>query len=167
MKAVFIIDFELFSDPLKADIALFRQKIPPHIPVIWTITSEEATKPGRYDGFYQERDRIFTKPDTDATFKTAVDQNGTKLMDYLRHSQITEGYACGATYYGCVMGGAESLRSAGITPAIMRDLTDFDELEAYDHEEAAEDFAKANIKITDSGRVLAALAAPASPRPSF
>ena len=167
MKAVFIIDFELFSDALKAEIALFRQRIPPHIPVIWTITSEDSPKPGQKDGFYPDKDRIFTKPDIEASFDTAVDENGIKLMSYLRQSQITEGYACGATYYGCVFGGAQSLRSVGITPAIMRDLTDYDELEEYDPEEAREDFTKGSIPVTDSGRVLAALAVPASPRLSL
>ncbi len=166
MKAVFIIDFELFDDRLKQEIALFRRQIPAHVPVIWTIASEESTKPGQEDGFYPERDRIFIKPDTDAYFDTAVDKDGTKLMSYLRQSQITEGYACGATYYGCVMGGATSLRSVGIVPAIMRDLTDFGDLEDYEHEEAAQDFARSNIPVTDSRQVLTALGASAFPRPA-
>lgn len=167
MKAVFIIDFDLFDDRLIREIALFRRQIPPHVPVIWTITSEDSQKPGEEHGFYQGRDRIFVKPDTEASFDTAVDQNGTELMSYLRQSRITEGYVCGATYYGCILGGAQSLQSIGMTPAIMRDLTDFADLEKYEHEEAAEDFAKSKVAVTDSRQALSALAAPVSPKPSL
>lgn len=167
MKAVFIIDFELFDDRLKRDIALFRRLIPPHIPVIWTITSEESKKPEEKDGFYQGRDLIFTKPDTDASLDTAADHNGMLLMDHLRRTQITEGYVGGATYYGCILEGAKSLRSISIAPSLMRDLTDFRDLEEYEHEEAASDFAKAGIPVTDSRQVLAILTAPPFPKPAF
>jgi len=165
MRAVVIIDFEAFSDDLKHRIARFREKLPSNVPVIWTITMDapDIELPRAEHGFYEGRDRIFIKPDIDASFDTAVDQNGVALMDYLPTSGITTAYTGGSTYYGCVLGGANSMKSLGITPILMRDLTDFHELDEEDHDEAREHFTKSNHKVIDSSEALASLLPP-SPR---
>ena len=151
MHHLLFIDVDLYSDTLKEQVLRFRSLVP-HIPTIWTSTVEFPSD------FLQNfaalpHDPIFTKPDTDASLN-AYSSEGEHLLDYLKKQNITLASVGGATFYGCLLGGIQDLRSLNIYTQCMIDLTDYNELARSDYLEGHTDWNKNNIHCTTSIQVL-------------